>query len=229
MSGKLVVDEHSQLKEIESHEKVKFSVLRVVAKVFSYLFHPVFIPVYIILFLLFMHPSVFSGYSRWQKTTILLQALSMYGLFPIITVLLLKAVGFIQSVFLHTQRDRVIPYIACGIWYFWIWYVWKNLPASPPEIVVLAMAIFLASVAGLMSNIYIKISMHAIAAGVSLMYIIWLGLNEPVASGMYISIAVLVAGLICTSRFLASNHTPKEIYLGMAFGILSVLLSAWVS
>ena len=50
----------------------------------------------------------------------------IYSLFPLVTVLLAKGLGFIDSVYLKTQRDRIIPYIACEIYYFWIAYVLRH-------------------------------------------------------------------------------------------------------
>ena len=49
--------------------------------------------------------------------------------FPLISVLLLRAVGFIDSLFLRTQKDRIIPYIASGIFFFWAYTVFKQQAA----------------------------------------------------------------------------------------------------
>ena len=149
----------------------------------------------------------------------------MYGFFPMITVLLLKALKFIDSVYLNTQRDRIIPFVICNIWYFWIWYVWRNLPDSPREIVILSMAIFLASTIGLMANIYMKISMHSIAMGVAISFIMLLALTQSVNFGVYISIALVIAGLVCTARFIVSDHTPKEIYGGLLAGLAALFIA----
>lgn len=84
---------------------------------FSYLFHPVFIPIYVTFFLLYIHPSAFSGFSEMEKRQTVLIVLLNLVFFPLVSVLLLKAVGFIDSLFLRTQKDRIIPYIASGIFF----------------------------------------------------------------------------------------------------------------
>ncbi len=229
MSSRLVVDRTNQLKELNENDLSKGPVVRLAAKGVSYIFHPIFIPFYIVLFLLYVHPAVFAGFSSWRKTLVLLQAVGMYGLFPLITVLLLKALNFIDSIFLRTQKDRIIPYIACGIWYFWLWYVWKNLPDYPKEVVILSLAIFLASVAGLMANIYMKISMHAIAMGVLLSFIVMLGLIQSASLGLFISLAFFVTGLVCTARLLVSDHNQKEVYAGLFAGFLSLIIAVCFS
>jgi hypothetical protein len=228
MPTRLVVDSTSQLQELPEPDLSRNRPLRIIATIISYVFHPVFVPLYIVLFLLYIHPAVFAGFSSWQKTKILFPAIGMYAFFPIITILLLKALSFIDSIYLKTQKDRIIPYIACNLWYFWIWYVWKNLPDAPPrEMVVLSMAIFLASVMGLMANIYMKISMHAIAMGVMISFMTMLALTQSFSFGVYLSVAVLIAGVVCTARFIVSDHTQKQIYAGLLAGILGLLISAW--
>jgi hypothetical protein len=153
----------------------------------------------------------------------------MYTFFPLISVGLLKAVGFIDSLFLRTRRDRIIPLVTCGIWYFWIWFVWRNLPEYPAEAITLTFAIWMSASLGLMANIIMKVSLHAIAMGVMVSFLVALGLNQGINFGIYISVALIIAGAVCTSRFIISDHTQKEIYGGFATGILSVLIAQVVT
>jgi hypothetical protein len=227
MSTRLIVDDTNQLKELVDTEPSDSQVVRVLAKIISYIFHPIFVPIYIILFLLYLHPAVFAGFSAWEKKIVLLQAIVPYFLFPLVTVLLLKGLDFISSVYLTTKKDRIIPFIACNLWYFFIWYVWRNLPNTPREVVVLAMSIFIASSIGIMANIYMKISMHAIAMGVMVSFMLLLALTQSVSFGAYISVALIVAGLVCTSRFIVSDHSQKEVYAGLLVGFASLAIANW--
>jgi hypothetical protein len=227
MSTRLIVDDSSQLQELKEHSRP----IQAIAKIISYLFHPVCVPIYIILFLLYIHPTIFSGFSAWEKTVVFLQSIVPYALFPIVTILLLKGLNFISSFYLVTRKDRIIPYVACQIWYFWIWNVWRNISgyprAVPKELIVLALGIFLASVIGFLANIYIKISMHAIAMGLMVSFLIMLAVRESTSSGVYLSVAFLIAGLVCTARFIASDHSKKEIYGGFFAGIVSLVVATF--
>ena len=229
MNSRLVVDSDNQLHELrETHLPPQPAPVRFIAKLVSFIFHPVFIPVYIIVFLLYVHPYLFAGFTEWDKTLVLIQSFVMFTFFPIVTVLLLKALKFINTIYLHTQRDRIIPYVACGIWYFWIWYVWRNLPDYPHEAIVFALAIFIASFIGLIANIYMKVSMHAISMGVLATFMLLLAFSQPISFGVYISFALLITGLVCTARFIVSDHTPKELYGGLLLGILSQIIANWL-
>jgi hypothetical protein len=198
------------------------------AKIFfqflSWVFHPVFIPVMGVGFLLFSDTSTaFLGFREAQRWLILGQAFTLYTFFPLVTVGLLKAVGFLDSVHLRTQRERVIPLIATGIWYFWIWYVWKNLPDYPAELVRLALATWTASWVTLMINVRMKISLHTIAAGLMLTFLCLWSINHPYGAGIYLPIASLLAGAIGAARLEVSDHTQTEVYGGYALGIITML------
>ncbi|MBI3136999.1 MAG: hypothetical protein HYZ15_00280 [Sphingobacteriales bacterium] len=213
----------STLTPVLNPEKTHSWPIRLAARFISYTFHPVFLPLYVIAFLVFEHPFLFTGFDPREKVQVLLQATAMYLFFPLVTVLLLKALGFIESVQLKKQKDRIIPLVACMIWYFWIWNVWRNLPEYPVETVRFALAVWISSWAALMANVKMKISLHAIAVGIAATFILSMAFVQAIHFGIYIAISLFIAGLVCTARFIASDHTPAEVYGGLLLGAVSVL------
>ena len=202
-------------------------VIRILAKAISLVFHPLFIPVYISWFLIYLNP-LFPAFTAWEKMLLLIRFIVMYVMFPLVTVLLTKGLGFIDSIYLKTQKDRIIPYVACGMYYFWMWYVLRNQPEMPVQLIQLTMAIFLASSLGLMANSYLKVSMHAIAVGVMVAFMLLLGFSVTANIGFYISIAFFIAGLVCTARLATADHWPLEIYAGLFIGIVGQLAAYWI-
>jgi len=227
----MIVDKNEGLKESRQHQNPpQPAAVKTVALIISYIFHPVFVPIYLVFFMVYIHPYLFAGVDAESKTRVMIMSVVMYSFFPLVTVFLLKALKFIESFQLHTQRDRVIPLIACMIWYFWIAYVWYNLPDYPAAAVLMAAGIFISSILALFANIIMKVSLHAISMGIALIFILQLALNQGISFGFYISVALIVAGLVCTSRFILSDHTPKEIYGGLAIGGASMLIAQlWMS
>ena len=201
--------------------------MRRLASFLSFVFHPIFIPVFFILFLLYVHPIHFLGYTDQQKKIVLLQSIALFTFFPLVTVALLKALGFISSIQLKEQKDRIIPLVASGIWYFWIWYVWKNLPGQPPITIHYALGVWLSSVAALMLNTKFKISLHAIALGTTLGMLLWMVFHERLFFGVWLSAALLITGLVSSARLLVGEHRPAEVYWGLLTGSLSVVLAAF--
>jgi len=200
-------------------------VLKIAAKIISWIFHPVFIPIYVLIFLLKEQSYLFVALTGGKKILTVIQFAVMYALFPVVTALLLKALGFISSIYMKTQRDRIIPYVICMIYYFWVWYVIKNQSIYPDELIQFTLSVFISSVLGLMSNAYMKISMHAMAVGAMTTFILILALQGAISSGIYISAVLLITGLVCTARLVVSDHTNKEIYTGLFIGVTSMLLA----
>ena len=208
------------------HEKhAQPNALRIPAKIISYIFHPIFIPVYILIFLMRVQPYLFVSVVGLKKTFTIIQFGVMYAFFPVVTALLLKALGFIDSVYMKTQKDRIIPYVICMIYYFWVWHVIRNQNIYPAELVQFSLAIFITSILGLMSNSYMKVSMHAMAVGVMAAFVVVLSIAGNIDSGIYISAALFITGLVCTARLIVSDHTGKEIYTGLFIGIIALLLA----
>lgn len=229
MNTRLVVDKEDGLKEASDGGRIHYPKgIRLSANLLSYIFHPVFVPVYIVAFIVFIHPYIFAGFSPFDKSRTLIMALMMYSFFPLVTVGLLKALKFIETVHLHNQKDRIIPLVACGVWYFWIWYVWRNLPDYPALAVQLSLAIWISVSLALLANIIMKVSLHAISMGVMLLFFIFLGFDQTFNVGTYISVAFIITGLVCTSRFIVSDHSNQEVYGGLAVGILAMFIAHMV-
>jgi hypothetical protein len=203
-----------------NEQRATNTALRFIAHFFSYIFHPLFIPIYVALFLIYLHPSYFAGFSSLEKSKALLLITINTVFFPGITVLLLKALNFISSIYLPTQRDRIIPYIASGTFYFWFFWVMKNQSVYPTIMVSFALGICISAFAGLMANIYFKISMHAIGAGAVLGLFLIIMKTNTMLMTWPLCLAFLLAGLVCTSRLLVSNHSNRELYSGLLLGIL---------
>jgi hypothetical protein len=230
MSTRLAVDEEHHLKEVNFPELPQQpKILKIVASILSIIFHPIFIPVYVMWFLINIQPYLFSSFTALEKMLIMIRFIAVYTFFPLVSVLLLKGLGFMSSIHMRTQRDRIIPYIICMIYYFSLWYVQKKQPDNPSAVNYFTLAIFIASIGGLMFNIYMKISMHAIAAGIMSTFVISLAFSQQINFGLYISIALLTTGLVCTARLILTDHRPKEIYWGLIVGIFSQLAANWFS
>jgi hypothetical protein len=198
--------------------------VRFFGQLVSYVFHPLFIPSYITAFLVYEDPYAFAGLDDKLKMFRLISVIFLTAFLPLFSVALMKQLGFIQSIFLRSQKDRIIPYITCMIFYFWAWYVSKNIHDSS-ALTAMLLAVFLSCIAGMMVNIYYKISMHGIAVGALFILFLWMAFNGTVAVGSFLSVAILITGLVCTARFIVSDHNPFEIYSGLLVGALCQLVA----
>lgn len=204
------------------------AVLRFLAHLFSYVFHPILIPTYVTAFLLFVHPLAFAGYGEREKFLVLMAVFFSSGFLPGFSVFLMQRLGFVSSMFLRTQRERIIPYAAAIIFYFWIWYVFRNQQKTPIFFVHFLLGSFLAVCGAWMWNIRLKVSMHATAVGGMVMFFLLQILSRQEVTGQYFAAALLIAGIVCTSRLMVSDHSKQEIYLGFFTGIACQLVAWWL-
>src|ERR1700730_4963882 len=117
MESHLEVDQKNKLVEIQV-QKTEYPVtISIAAKIVSYVFHPLFIPVYLSWLIVKTQSYLFGSFTNWDKTIFIVRFGVMYIFFPLVSVLLMKALGFISSIQLRTQRDRIIPYVVCMIYY----------------------------------------------------------------------------------------------------------------
>jgi hypothetical protein len=202
--------------------------LRWAGNFISYVFHPLFIPVYVTAFLLFIHPYAFAGINHSEKVIRLLSVGFSLTILPAFSVFLMKQLGFISSIKLRTQKERIIPYSAALIFYFWIWYVFKNQTDVPPYFVKFLLGSFLAVCVAWMCNIKWMISMHGTAMGGVVMFFLLQVLYNNDDTGLYLAIAILSAGLVATARMIVSDHSKHEVYMGLIGGMLAQLIAWYV-
>jgi hypothetical protein len=177
-------------------------------------------------FLIFIHPYAFAGFDHKLKVLRFLNVVLNNTFFPAFAVFLMWRLGLIGSMMLRTQKERLIPYVTAMIFYFWTWFVFKGLPDIPPSAVHFLLGSFLAICVGWFCNIYFKISMHAMAMGGALMFFFLLGFHDEYGSGLYIALALLATGLVCTSRLILSTHSPFEVWAGLFAGMITQYI-AW--
>lgn len=202
------------------------AVLKFFANLVSYIFHPVFMPLILTYALYILVPSSFAGFNEKQIQLFIVRIGVIAVFFPLLTTFLCQRLGFIKSIQMYDPKDRIIPLIGVMIFYFWVYWVHKNIE-SPYILRVLFLGTFWGVIVLFMLNIFFKISMHTMAAGGVLGLMIVLLISSPVSMAIPFFGTIIIAGLIGTSRLLLGAHKPGEIWAGYIFGVI-VQLAAYV-
>jgi len=187
-------------------------------QVVSIIFHPLFIPTYIFCLLMEAVPYEFAGISQWQLTLRFFSCFWWTAFLPAFAIFLLWRLQFISSILLKTQKERIVPFIIVMFFYWWMYYLSRNFTDQPIVLRFFFMGIFLSTVVGLILNSYLKISLHGMAAGGAITAIGLFSWYYAIPLWIYLIPAVLLAGLIATARMLVSDHSNREIYLGLLMG-----------
>lgn len=213
---------------ITSPEPLFHPILRVLAHVVSIVLHPIFVPLIGTWLIIEAHPLQFAGFSSKALFGVYGSVVSNTILLTGFTVVILKQLHFIKSIRLRTQNDRIIPYIATMTFYFWGFLVFKHQTAIPVVLTAFMLGNFLAVVLAFLSNLVLKISMHALGMG-GLLGLMFCFFGDPYFNIAFpLTVVIVVAGIVCTSRLILQEHTLREIYWGVLFGVFAQLVAAWI-
>jgi hypothetical protein len=210
--------------EVQQHAAEK-----IFARIISYVFHPLFVPLYVTCFALYVHPLLFAGYDDGRKIRMLATVIVNLGFFPALTVFLCWRLGFIRNMYLNTMKERIIPLAAAMIFYFWCWFVLRNFVEIPMVYRQFLLGSFITIIAAWLANISFKVSLHALAMGGMLFFIGLLSYGVEAGSAWYLAVALLIAGVVCSSRLVLRTHTPFEVYAGLVLGVLSQVVAVVVT
>lgn len=180
--------------------------------------------VYIIL----INPFYFQYANPTSKLFNVLTIITNNFIFPILVVLLMKGLGFIESITLKTQKERIVPYMACIIFFFWSWYVFYSNQDIPSILKNMLQGIFFASILSMIANIFFKISMHAVGVG-GLLGLMIVVMNDGKMTGLApLVVATLLSGIVISARMVASDHQKGDLLSGFFAGIVCQLFAAYI-
>ncbi|MCW3462323.1 hypothetical protein [Chitinophaga nivalis] len=215
------------------HMEPEFSPsVRAFAQAISWLAHPLFIPLLVTFLVLQSIPEYMVAFKSISKrfafdTLYFRVAIISLG-FPLLTVLLAKALGFISSIYMKTQRDRIIPYIAVIIYYFWAFYTFLQEGRAPKFYTAFFLGTFLSISIAFISNNFIKTSMHTVGWGGIIGFLLSLAWGMHMNVSIPLVITFFVAAIVATARLILHAHTPREVYLGFFIGIITQLAACWI-
>src|SRR5690349_15714675 len=146
--------------------------LRVFAKIISYVFHPLFIPTYIFLWLALRFPFEFAGMAPADLFLRKITVFWITSFFPAFAVFLLWRLKFIETIFLKTQKDRIIPYFIAMFFYWWVWYLSIHFTDQPAVLRFFFLGVAFTTIPGMLLNNFFKISLHAMGLGGAVAFVL---------------------------------------------------------
>jgi len=124
---------------------------------------------------------------------------------------------------MEKNTDRVLSLIISSVSYYLGYLLLKRLPVFPVYNVLLIGAV-LVQIALLPISMRWKISMHTAAIGGLVGGILGLSFRLQENPVQLLSMLILVAGLVATSRLILQKHTESQVYAGFLTGFLILML-----
>lgn len=210
-------------------ENPKPKIVIYIAHSLSYVLHPLFIPTYFFLFLMQVLPFEFVGITEWQLKMRLFSVAWLTAFFPAFAVFLLWRLKLSDSIFLRTQKERIIPYVITMFFYWWMYYLSRNFTDQPIALKFFYLGIFVASAIGMTVNNFMKVSLHAMGIAGLTTAVILVSVFYPVNNAVWVLLAVLLTALVISARLVVSDHTKKELVVGLFIGVFTqVAAYLWV-
>jgi hypothetical protein len=204
-------------------------IVKYIAHLLSYVLHPLFIPTYFFLFLMQVLPFEFVGITEWQLKMRLFSVAWLTAFFPAFAVFLLWRLKLSDSIFLRTQKERIIPYVITMFFYWWMYYLSRNFTDQPIALKFFYLGIFVASAIGMTVNNFMKVSLHAMGIAGLTTAVILVSVFYPVNNAVWVLLAVLLTALVISARLVVSDHTKKELIVGLFIGVFTqVSAYLWV-
>lgn len=214
---------------------------RILAQFTSIIMHPLFIIGYVLLFLIYANPYIFGFSGPKAQGLVMISVLTISVMFPLIAIIMMKALGLISSLEMPDKRERIGPLIITGLFYMWLYVNVRNNDNIPGALSFFVLGSTIAVFIALTINSFTKISLHAIAAGGFLMgmtFIVYnwtygyidipipfLDLEWRWSDRMVMLVVILLSGAVGTARLYLKAHVQDEIYGGYIVGILAQIIA----
>jgi hypothetical protein len=192
------------------------------AKILSIIFHPLLMPVYGMA-IIFSAPTLF-GYLPFNVKKLLILILLVNNvLLPLSLLSFFIRRDIISSWTITERKERNYPLIITTILYGITSFLIFKFPIPVFLKTYIFAATFLSLVVTVI-NFWWKISIHSVGAGalISLVFILSLKMLTPLE--WYLIAAVVIGGLILSSRLKLNLHNPQQVWIGLFTGFFGLAL-----
>ena len=190
-------------------------------KVISIILHPIVIPTLgVLLYFIFVSQTV----QRSQQLFILALVFGVTYIIPLLALILLKALSFIEDFQVKTIKERRFPVIFMII----LFYLLGDTLAGFPMLRDLGFLFYGTSLSlfciYLLFSLKLKSSLHLVSMGNAVSFFLIISNMYSLSILPIIMILILLSGLLASSRLYLKAHTSIELLLGFFIGVISQLV-----
>ena len=188
------------------------------AQVISVLGHPLFMPLYAFGLLIYTNPYINMMITETGKYFTLGILLVFTIILPILTSVLFKLFGLIDSLYMKTAKERRWPFLLTLIWYYMGIQLLTRIYVPQSFLLLMIGATSIVGVALVITSRW-KISIHMLGIGGVIGAIIGISQRFQFDHSILLIALILFAGLIGYSRLKTNSHNYRQVYAGFIVGI----------
>jgi hypothetical protein len=182
----------------------------------SLIFHPLIMPTLGMLLLLYAVVPL-SLMSEKGKQVIILLVFTCTFIIPLAFLPILFFRSLHNFILRNERQQRIIPLIFTSVMYYMAFITLRRMGA-PFLIQAFLFASAISVVLTLIISLFWKISAHTVGIGGLTALIVILIVFYRVDLMLYLMVAVLLSGIIASSRLGLDEHTPAQVYAGYLVG-----------
>lgn len=195
-----------------------------ISNFFSYLIHPLLIPSYGVMVLIISAPQRFQMYNIRTIKLSMMIIFMMTCFFPSIIYLMMHKLNIIGDMDIKDKRQRLLPYLVALFFYLTCFLTLKprahSIYLQDELIATFLLGGTISLAISFFINNFIKISLHSNGVGGFFMICILISMYSIKPVYFFVLLSILMMGIIGFSRVILEAHSPKEVYLGLASGII---------
>ncbi len=194
-------------------------ILPTIAHTTSIIFHPLLIPTFG--FLLLLNSDFYFALLPWSvKKFMLLTVFLSTCVLPALSILILS-MNPKFDLNMGKSTDRILPLLLSSIFYYLGYLILERLPVFPIYNLFLIASI-LVQIALIIVSLKWKISAHSAAIGGLIGGVCALSFRLQQNPVLILSLLILIAGIVATSRLVLLKHTNAQVYAGFTLGFLII-------
>jgi len=171
-----------------------------------------------------MNPYSFVIQDEKMRFLLVFNVVMLTVFFPLFSIFMMKMLDFIKSYQMEDKSERIGPLVATGVFYLWLFVNLKDNTTIP-----VALSFFI-----LGSTIGLFMSVGGLLAGMFFIKYLFVydtfTVNTPlgmlsISTTLVLILAIIIAGLVGTSRLLLRAHDEMDVYGGYLVGIFSMIVA----
>lgn len=201
--------------------------MNLLSKVTSFIFHPLLMPIFGVIFYFAKTPRYVSE-NIMKAKLISLSILTI--ILPILLYFLLKTLGKVNSIYLKSARERIIP---LTLNFIVTLVILKRIltPSRDIELYFFFLGILISTLACLiLAVLTFKASIHMMGLAGLLMFFIALSIHFSININGTLALMAVILGAVATSRLHLKAHSVKELVMGLFIGFVPqlILINYWL-
>lgn len=189
----------------------------------SYVFHPIFLPTAGLIFVFSLNTYISQTTPMNKQYFVIAWIFVNTVIIPLLFTMFLRWKKVIDSIQLHSRKDRLVPFAFAMFLYFTNYYLMKDVPL-PQVLYSIFLGSSIAVAASFFITFYTKISIHMIGMGglTAAIYGVAQVYDLPIV-GM-VMLGMIASGIVGSARYILESHSLRQIYMGWGLGFLAVYL-----